>query len=54
MQSNEVLGEHVASLVELRWTLGAQEIPGRASLQGITFPPHTHDLITMLPIQWGK
>lgn len=47
-----VLGGHVASLVELRWTLGPVDTPGRASLAGITFPPSTHDLITMAPIHW--
>ncbi|XP_042221045.1 protein brunelleschi-like isoform X1 [Homarus americanus] len=47
-----VLGGHVASLVELRWTLGPSDTPGRASLAGITFPPSTHDLITMAPIHW--
>lgn len=51
---SEVLGGHVASLVELRWTLGPNDTPGRASLTGITFPPATHDLITMAPIHWGK
>lgn len=50
---SEVLGGHVASLVELRWTLGPSDAPGRASLAGITFPPATHDLITMAPIHWG-
>lgn len=49
---SEVLGGHVASLVELRWTLGPSDTPGRASLSGITFPPSTHDLITMAPIHW--
>ncbi|MPC20390.1 Protein brunelleschi [Portunus trituberculatus] len=49
---SEVLGGHVASLVELRWTLGPNDTPGRASLTGITFPPSTHDLITMAPIHW--
>ncbi|KAK3861552.1 hypothetical protein Pcinc_028634 [Petrolisthes cinctipes] len=49
---SEVLGGHVASLVELRWTLGPNDAPGRASLAGITFPPATHDLITMAPIHW--
>ena len=49
-----MLGGHVASLVELRWTLGPNDTPGRASLAGITFPPSTHDLITMAPIHWGK
>ncbi|KAK8728604.1 hypothetical protein OTU49_009040 [Cherax quadricarinatus] len=47
-----VLGGHVASLVELQWTLGPSDTPGRASLAGITFPPSTHDLITMAPIHW--
>lgn len=51
---SEVLGGHVASLVELRWTLGPSDTPGRASLTGITFPPSTHDLITMAPIHWGE
>lgn len=49
-----MLGGHVASLVELRWTLGPSDTPGRASLTGITFPPSTHDLITMAPIHWGE
>ncbi|KAK7074230.1 Trafficking protein particle complex subunit 9 [Halocaridina rubra] len=49
---SSVLGNHVASLVELRWTQGPNDTPGRASLTGITFPPPTHDLITMAPIHW--
>ncbi|XP_045585316.1 protein brunelleschi isoform X2 [Procambarus clarkii] len=49
---SRVLGGHVASLVELQWTLGPHDTPGRASLAGITFPPSTHDLITMAPIHW--
>ncbi|XP_066984231.1 protein brunelleschi [Macrobrachium rosenbergii] len=49
---SSVLGNHVASLVELRWTQGPNDTPGRASLNGITFPPPTHDLITMAPIHW--
>lgn len=49
---SSALGAHVASLVELRWTLGPEDTPGHASLNGITFPPHTHDLITMAPIHW--
>ncbi|XP_037775449.1 protein brunelleschi-like [Penaeus monodon] len=49
---SSVLGNHVASLVELRWTQGPCDTPGRASLTGITFPPATHDLITMAPIHW--
>ncbi|KAL7645759.1 UNVERIFIED_CONTAM: hypothetical protein RMT77_002654 [Armadillidium vulgare] len=52
VSESEILGDHVASLVELRWTLGPFDTPGRASLKSLTFPPQTHHLITMAPVHW--
>jgi len=46
--------EHIAELVNLKWTLTATDTNGIASLKGITLSPTMLDLVTVAPLQWGN
>lgn len=54
MALDRVCSEHIASLVDLKWTLTASGITGRASLSGISLNPDMLPIVMLSPLQWGK
>lgn len=52
--SEKLCSEHIASLVNLKWSLPAIETDGVASLKGISLSPSMVDLVTVSPLEWGK
>lgn len=53
LEMERVCSEHIASLVDLRWTLPATGNTGRASLSGISLAPDMLHIVMMSPLQWG-
>ncbi|XP_063226452.1 protein brunelleschi isoform X2 [Bacillus rossius redtenbacheri] len=47
-----VCSEHIASLVDLRWTMPSCGREGRIPLRGMTLTPAMLDLVRMSPLHW--
>lgn len=52
--SEKLCSEHIANLVNLKWSLPAIESEGVASLKGISLSPSMVDLVTVSPLEWGE
>jgi hypothetical protein len=52
--SEKLCSEHIANLVNLKWSLPAIECEGVASLKGISLSPSMVDLVTVSPLEWGE
>lgn len=54
IEMERICSEHIAKLVDLRWTLPATKNTGKASLKGITLAPDMLHIVMVSPLQWGK
>lgn len=52
--SEKLCSEHIAGLVNLKWSLPAIDTSGVASLKGISLSPSMVDLVTVSPLEWGE
>lgn len=54
LEFGRICSDHIASLVDLKWTLPANGTCGKAFLKGISLTNDMLDIVKMSPLQWGK
>lgn len=54
LEFGRICSDHIASLVDLKWTLPGNGTCGKASLKGISLTNDMLDVVKMSPLQWGR
>lgn len=53
LELGRICSDHIASLVDLKWTLIGNGASGKASLKGISLTNDMLEIVKMSPLQWG-